>query len=82
MGLFYVYEVIVVNGSVVEVCGVPGFVVFVFSDPKAGDNTARAAVPVLLTQAYRAMRVEGGVPLAFVAHIEAVRVPGGEEHRF
>ena len=38
MGLFYVYEVIVVNGLGIEVCGVLGFVIFVFSDPKAGND--------------------------------------------
>lgn len=73
MGLFYVYEVIIVNGFGVEVCGVLGFVVFVFPDPKAGDNTARPAVPVLLTQAFRTIRVVGCVPRPLVAYIEAMR---------
>lgn len=73
MGLFYVYEIIVVNGLGIEVCGVLGFVVFVFPDPKAGDNTARPAVPVLLTKSYRSVRVIGGVPRPLVAYIEAMR---------
>lgn len=73
MGLFYVYEIIVVNGLGIEVCGVLGFVVFVFPDPKAGDNTARPAVPVLLTQAFRTIRVVGCVPRPLVAYIEAMR---------
>ena len=82
MGLFYIDEIVIVNGFVVEVCGVLGFVVFVFPDPKAGDNTARPAVPVLLTQAYLAMRVVGRVPRPFFAHIEAVRVFPVDEHGF
>lgn len=73
MGLFYVYEVIVVNGLGIEVCGVLGFVIFVFSDPKAGNDTARPAVPVLLTQAFRTIRVVGCVPRPLVAYIEAMR---------
>ena len=82
MGLFYVYEIIVVNGLGIEVCGVLGFVIFVFSDPKAGDNTARPAVPVLLTQAFRTIRVVGCVPRPLVAYIEAVRKFFCEEYPF
>ena len=73
MVLFYVYEIIVVNGLGIEVCGVLGFVVFVFSDPKAGNDTARAAVPVLLTKAYLAMYIVCGIPRPLVAYIEAMR---------
>lgn len=73
MGLFYVYEVIVVNGLGIEVCGVLGFVIFVFSDPKAGNDTARPAVPVLLTKAFWTIRVVGCVPRPLVAYIEAMR---------
>ena len=82
MGLFYIDEIVIVNGFVVEVCGVLGFVVFVFSDPKAGNDTARSAVPVLLTQTFRTMRVAGFVPRPLVAHIEAVRKFFCEEYPF
>lgn len=82
MCLFYVYEIIVVNGFVVEVCGVLGFVVLVLSYPKSGNDAARTAVPVLLFEAYRAMWVVGGVPRPFVAHIEAVRKFFCEEYCF
>ena len=73
MVLFYVYEIVIVNGFIVEVCGVLGFVVFVFSDPKTGDNTARPAVPVLLFETYWPVRVIGRVPRPLVAYIEAMR---------
>ena len=73
MGLFYVYEIVIVNGFGIEVCGVLGFVVFVFPDPKPGDHTACAAVPVLFFEAFRTIRVVGCVPRPFVAYIEAMR---------
>lgn len=82
MGLFYVYEVVVVNGPVVEVSGVPGFVVFVFPNPQAGNDTARSAVAVLLAKAYGAMWVVGGVPRPLVAYIEAMRKFFCEEYPF
>lgn len=82
MGLFYIDEIIVVNGLGIEVCGVLGFVVFVFSDPKAGDHTARPAMPVLLTKTFRTMRIAGFVPRPLVAHIEAVRVFFCKEYPF
>lgn len=82
MGLFYIDEIVIVNGFVVEVCGVLGFVVFVFSDPKAGNDTARSAVPVLLTKAYRTIRVVGCVPRPLVAYIEAMRKFFCEEYPF
>ena len=82
MVLFYVYKIVVVNGFGIEVCGVLGFVVFVFPDPKAGDNTARPAVPVLLTKAFRPVRVIGGVPRPLVAYIEAMRKFFCEEYPF
>lgn len=82
MGLFYIDEIVIVNGFVVEVCGVLGFVVFVFPDPKAGDNTARPAVPVLLTKAFWTIRVVGCVPRPLVAYIEAMRKFFCEEYPF
>ena len=65
------YEVVPMNGIGIafEVQRVPVTIPTVFPQPQAGNHAARSAVPVPLFEAYRAIRIVGGVPVAFVADV-------------
>ena len=78
------HEIVPINGIGIafQVQRVPVSVASILPNPQAGNDTPRAAVSVLLFEAYRAMRVIGGFPRPLVAYIEAMRVFPVEEHGF